>query len=262
MRRLLALCASAWLLLATSAIAADHVTEVVSTQRPAEELLPVLEPLGGDDVSLQAWRGQLVISGPAARVQEILAVLKTLDAPLQNLRISVRRAGGGGQRGGAVSIGVHPDDTRVRVQQEQVEARGTGEQQLTVLEGTAAWLSVDREVPVLVVAPDGTVSGDYQPLGNGVTLRAARAGERIRLDIVQRVAAMDDGSISAQSVSSVLLLDPGTWTPLARVARSDGARRDDTVWRIGPQGAGIDSRRVRDTSAWTDWEVKVDWLAP
>ena len=58
MRRLLALCASAWLLLAASAIAADHVTEVVSTQRPAEELLPVLEPLGGDDVSLQAWRGQ------------------------------------------------------------------------------------------------------------------------------------------------------------------------------------------------------------
>ncbi len=262
MRRLLALCASVWLLLAASAIAADRVTEVVSTQRPAEELLPVLEPLGGDDVSLQAWRGQLVISGPAARVQEILGVLKGLDAPLQNLRISVRRAGGGGEAGSALSIRAGSADTRVQVRQSQEQTRGSGEQQLTVLEGTAAWLSVDREVPVLVLAPGGTMSGGYQPLGNGVTLRASRAGERIRLDIAQRVAAMDDGSISAQSVSSVLLLDPGTWTPLARVARSDGARRDDTVWRIGPQGAGIDSRRVRDTSAWTDWEVKVDWLAP
>lgn len=262
MRRLPALFVTTWLLLAASAVAADRVTEVVSTQRPAEELLQVLAPLGGDDVSLQAWRGQLVISGPAARVQDILAVLKALDAPLQNVRISVRRADGGGQAGRAVSIGVQPGDTRVHVQHGQVETRGTGEQQLTVLEGTDAWLSVDREVPVLVVAPGGVVSGGYQPLGNGVTLRASRAGERIRLEIVQRVAALDDGSISAQSVSSALLLDPGVWTPLARVARSDGARREDTVWRIGPQGAGIDSRRVRDAAAWTDWEVKVDWLTP
>lgn len=260
MRRLPALCVTTWLLLAASAVAADRVTEVVSTQRPAEELLPVLAPLGGDDVSLQAWRGQLVISGPAARVQDILVVLQTLDAPLQNVRISVRRAGGGGQRDSAVSTGVQSGDTGVRVRQGQLETRDAGEQQLTVLEGTDAWLSVDREVPVLLVVPGGAVSGSYQPLGNGVTLRASRAGERIRLDIVQRVAALDDGSISAQSVSSVLLLDAGVWTPLARVARSDGARRDDAVWRIGPQGAGIDSRRVRDAAAWTDWEVKVDWL--
>lgn len=262
MRRLLALCVTTWLLLVAGAQAADRVTEVVSTQRPAEELLPVLAPLGGDDVSLQAWRGQLVISGPAARVQEILAVLKTLDAPLQNLRISVRRAGHGDESGRTVSIGTGPGDARVRVQQDQVETRDAGEQQLTVLEGTDAWLSVDREVPVLVVAPGGAVSGSYQPLGNGVALRASRAGERIRLDIVQRMAVLHDGSISAQSVSSALLLDPGAWTPLARVARSDGARRDDTVWRIGPHGAGIDSRRVRDAESWTDWEVKVDWLTP
>lgn len=262
MRRLLAGCMTACLLLAASGVAADRVTEVVATQRPADELLPVLEPLGGDDVSLQAWRGQLVISGPSARVQEILAVLKTLDAPLQNLRISVRRAGVGGEVGDRVSISTGPGDTGVRIQQGRLETRDAGEQQLTVLEGTEAWLSVDREVPVLVVAPGGTVSAGYQPLGSGVTLRASRAGERIRLDIVQRVAAMDDGSISAQSVSSALLVDAGVWTPLARVARSDGARRDDTVWRIGPQGTGIDSRRVRDAAEWTAWEVRVDWLSP
>lgn len=196
----------------------DRVTEIIATQRPAEELLPVLLPLAGGDVSVQAYHGQLIIGGPAARVEEMLAVIEGLDRPARNLRISVRRLDATAERRQELRVRVQEDRAAVGIDARATRSAAAGVQQLVVLEGESARLSLDSEIPVLGTAPSGATTTDFLPLGNALELRPTLAGERVRLEIRRRDAQQASGAINAQTVQSVVLLDPGVWTELGAVA--------------------------------------------
>lgn len=200
----------------------DRVTEIIATHRPAEELLPVLMPLAGSDVSVQAYHGQLIIGGPAARVEEMLAVLADLDRPSRNLRISVRRLDAAAQRRQEVQVRVQDGRASVGIDDRATRSAAAGVQQLVMLEGEAARLSLDSEIPVLGTAPSGATTTGFLPLGNALELRPTLAGERVRLEIRRRDAQAANGAINAQTVQSVLLLEPGVWTELGAVAGQPG----------------------------------------
>lgn len=254
----------AMLLLLPLAAAADDVTEVIATRRPAEELLPVLHPLASSEVSVQAYRGQLILQGPASRVQDLLDVVQKLDRPLRNLRISVRRAttaedarrdvvAQGSKNGAAVML--HHSERR----SDDLDA-----QSLTMLEGQAAWLSVDTEIPVLGFAASGTPYAYYEPLGNGLSLAPSLAGDRVRLAISQRVAQLAGSNgysqaVQATTVQSVLLLTPGEWTPLGDLAPGDGGSTA-TSFTLDGKRVTADQRQRSGRQPAMHWEVKVEVL--
>lgn len=247
------------LALAGFVAAGDGVTDIVATQRQATELLPVLQPLAGDDVSVQVFNGQLVLHGPADRVAALRAVIERLDRPLQNLRVSVRRhaASTGNDR---VARDVLRDG-RVVFERGSVATRQGGDdvQQLVLVEGSAARLSLDTEIPVLGIAPSGAAMTSFVPLGNGIELKPTIAGDRIRLEISRRDARLADQGIAAQAVQAVLLLAPGEWTDLGVVA---GTWRNDTA--TGQGGTSYVDRQQRDSGSRdeTRWDVRVDLLDP
>lgn len=255
----------AMLLLLPICAAAANVTEIVATQRPAEEWLPVLQPLAGSDVSVQAYRGQLILQGPAARVQDLLDVVQKLDRPLRNLRISVRRATTAEDV--RRDVGVQGSTSGATVVLHQSERRGDDldAQSLTMLEGQAAWLSVDTEIPVLGFAASGTPYSYYEPLGNGLSLTPSLAGDHVRLAVSQRVAELAGRSghsqaIQSTSVQSVLLLTPGEWMPLGDIAPGDGGSTA-TSFTLDGKRVTADQRQRSGRQPAVRWEVKVDVLA-
>ncbi|MFZ5723925.1 MAG: hypothetical protein ACOY33_09740 [Pseudomonadota bacterium] len=205
-------------------VVAGDTTVVVVTQRLAGELLPILQPLAGSDVSVQVFGGRLVLGGPAGRVAGLRAVIAELDRPLRNLRISVRR------HDVAASAQSHiraqwesGQGVRVGMAHDQQHLQSGDIRQLVLLEGTTARLSVDREIPVLMPAP---LNSGILPSGNGIDLAAQAAGDGIRLEVRRRDAQVDGGAIAAQTVQSVLLLVPGEWTELGAVVAGQATRWD------------------------------------
>lgn len=241
-----------FLLCLSPAFADPDVTEVVATQRPAEELLPVLRPLAGNDVSVQAYQGQLVLHGPADRVAVLKVVLAQLDRPLRNLRISVRRHDDA--RESLAGVGVHASGS-VELRQE-TRTQSTGDtQSLVLVEGAVARLSLDTEIPVLGVAPSGALTTGFVALGNGLDLAPTLSGDRVRLEIRRRDARVDGAGIAAQTVQSVLLLVPGEWSALG--ALDSGRQGGGDAVRAGHRDAQVTRDSGRDADS-ARWDVRVD----
>ena len=153
-----------------------------------------------------------------------------------------------------------PKYATVEMRRDSVQSSGSDAQQLTMLEGTAAWLSMDTEVPVLGIAQNGAEIPSYAPLGNGLALRPVIAGEQVRLQISQRVAHAEPDGIKTEKIESVLMLAPGTWTALGNIDTVE--RHDDggSTISIGSHSGGIDRRRDIRSKEQVRWEVKVDLL--
>lgn len=244
------------LLLAAVAQAQPPVTEIIPTTRDAEELLAVLQPLTGDDVSAQAYRGQIILRGTPARVAELRAILAQLDRAAQNLRVSVRRRDHNNSAGTDTRVHVGSGQTELNVQQHNGQTRSNDEQSLVLMEGAVAALALDREIPVLTVAPSGAVTGGFVPLGNVLELKPALAGEQVRLEIRQRHAQLNGTAIDSSGVQSVLLLTPGVWTDLGAINSSS----EDRSARIDSAG-NAQRGSVRSTRE-PGWQVRVELLAP
>lgn len=242
------------LLLAAVAQAQPVVTEIIPTTRDAEELLAVLQPLTGDDVSAQAYRGQIILRGNPARVAELRGILAQLDRPVQNLRISVRSRDHGSSAGTDARVRAGSGQTELNVQQHNRQTRSDDEQSLVLMEGAVAALALDRDIPVLTVAPSGAVSGGFVPLGNVLELKPALAGEQVRLEIRQRHAQLNGPAIDSSSVQSVLLLTPGVWTDLGAL----GSNGQDSSSRVDSSGSGQRNRAVGTRQL--DWQVRVELL--
>lgn len=68
---------------------AESSFKVFQTQQPAQELLPMIEPLYQNQARITARQNSLIVKAPEAIIEEISQLLKQLDKPLQNLLIEV-----------------------------------------------------------------------------------------------------------------------------------------------------------------------------
>ncbi len=247
-------------------VAIKTVTQIVTTQRPAEELLPVLMPLAGNEVSLQAYRGQLIVSGPATRVEVLLAVLAQLDRPTRNMRISVRKISTEMRRSRELQSQIDSQGAHIRLGSDLAQSGGGDQQQLVVREGDVARLSLDQEILTSGVTAAGAPSEKFLPLGNQLELNPQWADGQIRLEIVRRDAQLQSENsltIASQGVQSVLLLTPGQWTPFASVssAGNDGGRSISGAIE-GDQARGTYRNGRVGHFALQNWEVRVDVMDP
>ena len=123
--------------------------------RDAEELIPLLRPVAAGLV-LTGQAGTLIVRGPRARIEELRAVLATLDVPVRTLLVSLRQgsldeidAAGAGASGG---VETGPDGAHVvgRVTVEHYGTRGRDDtvQTVRVLDGREAYIAIGRTVPV------------------------------------------------------------------------------------------------------------------
>ena len=83
---------SLWLAVSVSAPAADQLEVLQLHNRPAEQIIPLLQQHLETNEALTGRGFQLILRARAERMQELKALIAQLDAAAARLRISVRRA--------------------------------------------------------------------------------------------------------------------------------------------------------------------------
>lgn len=83
---------SLWLAVSVSAPAAGQLEVIQLHNRPADQIIPLLQPHLETNEALTGQGFQLILRARAERAQELKALIVRLDAAAARLRISVRRA--------------------------------------------------------------------------------------------------------------------------------------------------------------------------
>lgn len=219
---------------------ADPVTEVVPlTARTPDELVPIISALAGNDGSVTAFAGQLVIRATPERMAEIRRVLTEIDHPARRLVIHVRRRDAHGPETGDADRG-------------RLATRGAGEsvQRVLALEGHAADLQAGVSEPVAVGDAywGGWMRGQerviaYRDATTGFRVVPRLAGEDVTLEIVQHAVRSAGGAptppFTVQGAETTVRGRLGEWIPLAASAsvtrsgrgpaRAYGTRREGDV---------------------------------
>lgn len=253
---------AAWLLL-VALVLDETVVEVLAVRnRPASDLVSVLEPLAGPDGSVAAMESRLIVKATPAALAQIKHVLGSLDVAPRALWITVRHASSAttSARGGAVAasvpiggttVQVSPDGatltTTTRSQRTRVTGAfadasasdtGTDVQRLQCLEGRPAFIQVGRAEPAFAGA--GYVEAD-----TGFWVLPRLAGQTLSLELAtSRDAFEASGSIAVRRTSGSLSGRLGEWIPVGGASLARDA-----------QERGLASRAT--TSTTSDWSVEL-----
>lgn len=239
------LCKLLGLLLLLSAVEASSITMIQLRNRPAVEVIPVVEPMleSGDAISGQGFKIFLRASPPT--VAQVRAMIEALDIAAKTLQISVfqgstrgleqlgfgagvriegdnasveighagnSNAGGGGitysTRGGNASI--NSSSTRLRLQDEPIH-------QMRVTEGMEAYIETGAEIPYFSgagwIRPKAARGGvDYKRVTTGFYVLPRVRGEQVTLRISPfKNTADGGGSIDTSSADTTVTGRIGEW---------------------------------------------------
>lgn len=220
--------------LAPPASAAVLEIDVLHSNRAAE-LQPVLAPLAAPEGHVSVYQDQLVVRATPEKLALIRDTLRQLDRPLQNLRISVRRAAQADSRRegvaarGEVDLGQDRPSARLRVEagRQRTQAQRQQHYAITAQEGSTVFIASGSEVPVLQLAttPAGTIVAGtvHVPVQSGfrVTPRLQPDGY-VQLEIEVEQADLGPGrTLRREALGTRLRVPPGSWVPLGSTAFSE-----------------------------------------
>ncbi len=232
--------------------AEEQVLEVISLKhRPADAILPLLQPLMKRSESITGMNNQIVVRASPAHFFEIKRAIATLDIPLRRLRISVRqdidtaeRGHGhgvsGSLRAGEVTI-VTPDGqgaydgtvlsgrgAGAEIQYRSLSTNTHDDEKnlhfVQTVEGQSAFIQTGQAVPL----PEATVavtpysasiheSIQYRDVNSGFYVVPRLNGDQVTLSIAPQHARMDPargGIIEQQAVESTVTGRLGEWIAL------------------------------------------------
>ena len=164
----------------------------------ATQIAATLQPLLEDSESISAYQGKLVINAPSHRLAEIRALIAQLDAPPQDLVISVRQGAGDlGLDEGITArgvLGVNDGEVRARGRVNVYSTRTSrdrrNEQFIRGLEGRPAYIETGVDLPVIFqqwfLTPRGVVtqpSIEYDSVGTGFYAVPRVSGSRVTLEL-------------------------------------------------------------------------------
>jgi hypothetical protein len=212
------------LILSLPAVPRAEDIAVIETQRPAEELAPLLRELLGPGGVVAASGGKLVVKADPAGIAEVRAVLNQIDRPPRRLMITVatgmRSAAEGAAGGiGARVRGVPPSRVDIGVQGEAWRNResGDGLQRVQTLEGQAALIRAGTLVPV----PSGYGGVGYRPVTAGFLVTPRVSGERVDLDLAawsDQINPPPSAAIGTSGANTRLSGRLGEWIEVGGVA--------------------------------------------
>jgi type II secretory pathway component GspD/PulD (secretin) len=238
-----------------TAFADDTAVEILTVRnRPAADLVGVLQPLAGPGGGVAASGDKLVVHASPAALARIRATVAALDVTPRMLTITVRQGGDRSASTTAAEGSVVAGSGHVRAT--GVFAHGTSQQsgtdvqRLAVVEGGRAFIRTGSAQPVptvgVVSAPGGgaVVQGTtYQDVESGFYVRPRLAGETVTLELStrgDRLAA--DGAIDVQDVDTTVSGRLGEWIALGGLSRSEQSHGSGIL--STSRGSATDERTV------------------
>lgn len=242
---------------------AEQTAEVYETYLPAKTLVPILEPFLGPDDKITAYGNKLFVKASTSAQDEILRVLEELDHPLRNVQISLRYADNHeleSQTQSADSkIVVYKGSSRSTAVDVEMVSKNRfsthndhADQQIRVLEGEQGVLQIGQDVPMdqIVFLNPWQVgsSKEYRSITNQLYVIPQVTKDRIRLEVFtsnQRLKRDSSNKVQKVEAQSVLVVEPGVWTPLAgssqSVSQTSGSVTSSTR-RSGNSGKSLQIR--------------------
>jgi hypothetical protein len=190
----------AGLLFLSPVVLAD--TRVIELQSAApESLVPVVKPLLGPWESVSVFRQSLVVNAAPETLDRVESLVRELDRPLRNLRISLRRAS-------SDESGIDTRDASVTSTRAREEV-----QEIRTLEATPLLLRDGSLVPL----PAGGVFGPeilWESLENGFAVTARVSGETVTVDVEVRDDNLRSGTVRKTTLQSSVSGQLGEWIAL------------------------------------------------
>lgn len=249
-----------WLFSALPALAEVEVIQL--HYRSAEEVLPIIQPMLESGGTATAMNSQLILRSSAANIEEIKRILLSLDKAPRRLNISIIQNADGEtirrltELSGSVSAGRArisvPDSTdqsglsvsagqgssdqlRARISSMRVLEGDSKTQQIQVLEGSQALVSIGQSVSVpqrqVVQSPWHThviESTQYRDVNSGFYVRPRLNGDRVTLEISTQNDAVESGTyggapaVRVQKVMTTVSGRLGEWMVLGGSLQQGG----------------------------------------
>ncbi len=223
---------------------AHAVTEfkIISLQhRFADDILPLIQPLAGDESTITGLQNQIIVRATPEKMAEIEQIIASLDVVQKNLKITVSHqknqtqfSDGAGatirKRFGNVEINNNThrsqrnraDGVQIGVENQSRATRSNSHQFINVLDGGEGFIRVGQSVPFTqewvrymqrYISVQRTTT--YVDITTGFGVRARSVGNQVELEITPRIAQQNQqGFIDFEELTTVVRVNKGEWFDL------------------------------------------------
>ncbi|MNO56684.1 Bacterial type II/III secretion system short domain protein [compost metagenome] len=253
--------------LALSAGAAPRTEIIPLSYRTAEDVMPVVQSVLGNEGRVSAYGNQLVVNAEPAKIRELQQVLEQIDTRPHRLLISVD-TGESSQRDergyavdGSISAGnVEIQSGRgeirgrdqVRIINRSTSSRGGGLQQIQATEGSPALIQIGQSVPVTTTAvgPYGESYSQtqYRDANQGIYVTATLSGNLVHVTLSARNDRLDPsypGAMTTSSAETRVSGRLGEWIEIGGTSQSGQADQSGFIRRYSTQGSSDSSLRLK-----------------
>lgn len=244
----------------------------------ADNLLPVVRQQLADGESAQAFNNQLVVNASPTRHTQIAGLLASLDVPMRNLMITVRRnndGGGttqgisasGGIRTGEVYLGtgrppvherddsglaIHHEGLQVRTRRDIQQQGSSGEQQVRAIEGQPAWIATGQTIAYTARDRWGNPVTEFQDANQGFYVTARVVGDRVQLSISASNDRLSEepeerrmGIIRTEGLDTTVSGQVGEWIALGGLFLQDSQHSRSTTGRLRESSQQVGDIQVK-----------------
>lgn len=239
------------MLFSVTAMAATEFKIITLQHRFADELLPIIQPLAGEDGVVTGMQNQLIIRTSPENMAEIEQVIASMDVARSNLKITVNRQNNldstqhgvdvsGRKRIGNVAISTNRyprqarDGVQIDIQNNSSTTKQNNQQFINVVDGEFAFIQVGQSVPFTQEWRTFTHrythikrTTEFIEVSTGFAVRPRSIGGQIELDITPRIAQLNQqGFIDFEALRTVVRVNKGEWFDLG-----GAMQRNDEVSR-------------------------------
>jgi len=186
---------------------ADRIEVIQLKGRSANEMIPIIQPLLGQDVGLSAQGYKLIIRGSEETISQARDLVRQLDHAPKQLTISLRRgaasnyndnelSASGVIRSGDARLSVnggHPNSVRLHETRRSINQDSI--RRINVTEGRQAFIQTGQSIPVGQQSSNQfgqrTNSIRYKNATSGFYVLPRLVGDRVSLDVLQNNVSLD-----------------------------------------------------------------------
>ena len=220
---------------------AETEFKIITLQhRFAEEVLPVIKPLVGDDGTATAMQNNLIIRTSRNNMAEIEQLVSSLDTVRQNLKITIRRNNKSdlGQSRTEITGRTRIDNVTVEngnrrinnqnslaldIENYQHKSNLSNEQFIRVADGEQAFISVGQSIPYTqewISLTNRYIgiqrSTAFINIDTGFAVRPRTIGNQVELDITPRFSQLNrNGFIDFTTLTTTVRVNRGDWLDIA-----------------------------------------------
>ena len=243
--RRLALAWAIWMLTSLATVQAASLEIIQLHHRPADEVIPIIQPFLAHDDVIRGSGFQLIIRTSPERLAQVRKILARIDRAPRRLLITVRHSASSLDQSSGASARVHGDGDQVRgtVQVYRTENRdeAAANQRIQVLEGNRAFIRTGQRVPTggrsIITTPGGAAVQDgvrYRAVTSGFYVVPQVNGDQVTLRIMSRRAGLspgDGGRINVQTAATTVRGRLGEWITIGGTVDRSGNAAGSVVQR-------------------------------